>query len=60
MLKRIRPRLTYANVVAKGEKQKRGTLGFVLAAGMAVSAVLVLRVDDPLEGRAGPVPARSG
>ena len=35
-------------------------LGFVLAAGMAVSAVLVLRVDDPLEGRAGPAPARSG
>jgi predicted MFS family arabinose efflux permease len=30
------------------------TLGFVLAAGMAVSALLVLRVDDPLEGRAGP------
>jgi len=35
-----------------------GTLGFVLAAGMAVSAVLVLRVDDPLERRADPAPAR--
>jgi predicted MFS family arabinose efflux permease len=29
------------------------TLGFALAAGMAISAVLVLRVDDPLERRAG-------
>jgi predicted MFS family arabinose efflux permease len=35
-----------------------GTLGFVLAAGMAVSAVLVLRVDDPLEGRSGAARAR--
>lgn len=36
-----------------------GTLGFVLAAGMALSAVLVLRVDDPLERRARAAPARS-
>ena len=36
-----------------------GTLGLMLAAGMAVSAVLVLRVEDPLERRAGPAPARS-
>lgn len=35
-------------------------LGFVLAAGMAVSALLVLRVDDPLERRAGPAPPRLG
>ena len=35
-------------------------LGFVLAAGMAVSALLVLRVDDPLERRAGPTPPRLG
>ena len=35
-----------------------GTLGFVLAAGMAVSAVLVLRVDDTLEDRSGAAPAR--
>jgi len=34
-----------------------GTLGFALAAGMAVSALVVLRVDDPLEGRAR-APAR--
>ena len=33
------------------------TLGFVLAAGMAASALLVLRVNDPLERRAGPTPA---
>jgi predicted MFS family arabinose efflux permease len=26
-----------------------GTLGIVLAAGMAASALLILRVDDPLE-----------
>jgi predicted MFS family arabinose efflux permease len=32
-----------------------GTLGVVLAAGMAASAVLVLRVDDPRERRARPV-----
>jgi predicted MFS family arabinose efflux permease len=37
-----------------------GTLGFVLAAGMALSAVLVLRVDDPLEEGASPAPARLG
>lgn len=36
-----------------------GTLGFVLAAAMALSAVLVLRVEDPLERRAGRSPARS-
>jgi predicted MFS family arabinose efflux permease len=36
------------------------TMGFVLAVGMAVSAVLVLRVDDPLERRGGSPPARSG
>jgi predicted MFS family arabinose efflux permease len=34
------------------------TLGFVLAAGMAVSALLVLRVDDPRERR-GPQQGRS-
>jgi hypothetical protein len=34
------------------------TLGLVLAAGMALSAVLVLRVDDPLERRIGPPPVR--
>jgi hypothetical protein len=33
------------------------TLGFVLAAGMAVSALLVLRVDDPRERR-GPQQGR--
>jgi predicted MFS family arabinose efflux permease len=37
-----------------------GTLGFALAVGMALSAVLVLRVDDPLERRAGPSPAGLG
>jgi hypothetical protein len=31
-----------------------GTLGLVLAAAIALSAVMILRVDDPLDATTGP------